>query len=242
MGTTRDDNPTTAQRWCGCCGQVRKNLAELSGTPGVFICRRCALWAARRAGQLDQPAPPSVASGASERSTIDRQVLHNELDQARIAFHRLVSGAANADLRRRSIGTRWTNKQLLFHMVFGYLLVRRLLPLVRTFDRLPDGASRLFAAALNLATRPFHVINYLGSYGGGRVLTTAHMAVVLDRTVRSLHHSLDSAHDADLRRMMHFPTSWDPYFSDTLTLAEVYHFARLHFEHHRAQLSIRPQD
>ena len=35
-------------------------------------------------------------------------------------------------------GTRWTNEQLLFHMLFGYMIVQRLLVLVKVFSRLPD--------------------------------------------------------------------------------------------------------
>ena len=35
-------------------------------------------------------------------------------------------------------GTRWTSEQLLFHMVFGYMIVQRLLILVKVFSRLPD--------------------------------------------------------------------------------------------------------
>ncbi len=35
---------------CGCCGRTQpaSRLTELGSTPGVFICARCALWAARR--------------------------------------------------------------------------------------------------------------------------------------------------------------------------------------------------
>ena len=51
-------------------------------------------------------------------------------------------------------------------MLFGYLIVRTLLGLVRMFGRLPDSYSRVFAACLNSGTRPFHVVNYLGSCGG----------------------------------------------------------------------------
>ncbi len=36
---------------CGCCGRERRRLAELGSTPGVFICRLCALWAWRRASR-----------------------------------------------------------------------------------------------------------------------------------------------------------------------------------------------
>ncbi len=73
---------------------------------------------------------------------------------------------------RRSLktaGTGWTNQQMLFHMLFGHLSVSTLLRLVRPFGRLPDGFGVVFARALNSATLPFHVINYLASCGGGLV-------------------------------------------------------------------------
>ncbi|MEW2354548.1 hypothetical protein [Spirillospora sp. NPDC029432] len=53
--------------------------------------------------------------------------------------------ATAADLARRSDGTRWTNEQLLFHMVFGYMIVLRLLVLVRLIDRLPMPVGRALA-------------------------------------------------------------------------------------------------
>ena len=40
--------------------------------------------------------------------------LHRELDEAQVTFHRLVSEANDADLRRPSAGTRCTNRQLRF--------------------------------------------------------------------------------------------------------------------------------
>jgi Mycothiol maleylpyruvate isomerase N-terminal domain len=64
------------------------------------------------------------------------------MDQARLDFRRLVGDATPADLRRPSDGTRWTNQELLFHMLFGYLIVRALLVLVRVFGLLPDGPAR----------------------------------------------------------------------------------------------------
>ena len=54
-------------------------------------------------------------------------------------------------------------------MLFGYLIVRALLPLVRFLGRLLDGVSRVFAAGLNACRKPFHVVNYLGSCGGALV-------------------------------------------------------------------------
>ena len=90
---------------------------------------------------------------------MDRTEIHAELDRVLFEFDELVTRGSAADLRRRSAGTRWTNRQVLFHMVFGYLIVRTLLPLVHALGRL--GWSRRLAAALNAARRPFHLINYL---------------------------------------------------------------------------------
>ena len=78
---------------------------------------------------------------------VSRQRVHTELDEARIAFHRLVAGATDTELRSASDGTRWTNEELLVHMLFGYLIARPLVVLAGVFSRLPKGASRGFASA-----------------------------------------------------------------------------------------------
>ena len=168
---------------------------------------------------------------------LDRRLIHDEMDKARTQFHRLLADASPVDLKRRSDGTRWTNQELLFHMLFGYFVVRTLLGLVRLFGRLPDGFSRVFASILNSGTRPFHVINYLGSCGGALVLRGARLASMFDCTIDSLHRHLDAEKEAALRRGMHFPVGWDPYFNDVMSLADVYHYGTQHFEHHRRQLT-----
>jgi len=99
---------------------------------------------------------------------VDRQVVRDEMEQARQTFHHLLDSATVAELSRPSNGTKWTNGQLLFHMLFGYLIVVRLLVLVRIFGRLPDRVSRAFAGALEASTGPFNAINYFGSVGGAK--------------------------------------------------------------------------
>jgi hypothetical protein len=44
--------------------------------------------------------------------------------------------------------------------------------------------------------------------------------------------------EATQRRGMTFPTSWDPYFTRYMTLADVYRYPTLHFEHHHRQLTL----
>jgi hypothetical protein len=160
-----------------------------------------------------------------------------EMEQSRRSFHELVAELGPSDLRRRSVGTRWTNRQLLFHLVFGYLVVRALMPLVRGFGRLPLRSSRWFAALLHAGRRPYHLINYLGSCLGGALLTPRRMVALLDRCIAALQRSLAGEDERSLALRMAFPTSWDPYFTETMTVLEVYHFGTQHFLHHRRQLA-----
>jgi heme/copper-type cytochrome/quinol oxidase subunit 1 len=166
---------------------------------------------------------------------VERQQVIDEMRRAHTDFRRLASRAGPTDLRRRTAGTRWTNRQLMFHMVFGYLIVRTLMPLVHTLGRL--GASRRFAGTLNAAWRPFHLINYLGSCGGGLVLTPRRMSALMDLTITALIRRLAAETPADLELSMHFPTRWDPYFRDTMTVLDVYHYGTEHYDHHPGQLT-----
>jgi heme/copper-type cytochrome/quinol oxidase subunit 1 len=167
---------------------------------------------------------------------MDPLEIRAELDRVRVDFHDLAGKAPAGELRRRSDGTRWTNRQLLFHLVFGFLIVRTLMPLVHVLGRL--GWSRRFAAVLDAGRRPFHLINYLGSCGGGQLLRVATMASLLDRTLRALQRRLDHETPESLALSMHFPTSWDPYFRPTMSVLDVYHYGTEHYDHHRRQLSL----
>lgn len=173
---------------------------------------------------------------------MSRELVHEELRQAGATFHQLLDSASSEDLRRRSEGTRWTNEQLLYHMLFGYLVVRALLPLVRLFGRLPLGVSGVWARLLDVSTRPFDVINYLGSVGGARIYSHRRMGAKFDRTLAALHRRLDAERDSELARRMCFPTRWDPFFKEVMTLEDVYRYPTRHFDFHRTQLTLGPQD
>ena len=84
-------------------------------------------------------------------------------------------------------------------MLFGFLVVRALLPLVKGFGRLPDAVSRGFAAALNAATRPFHVVNYLSALPGARVLRGPALGRSMDSTIGHLRARLAASQSAPSR-------------------------------------------
>jgi hypothetical protein len=166
-------------------------------------------------------------------------VLH-ELHQAPGAFRDLLAAAGPDSLSKRTTGTRWTNRQMLFHLVLGYGLVRILLPLVAVMDRLPPWVGRGFAAVLNAVATPFHVVNYVGSVVGGRLLTLHRMEVLFDHSCTALSRRLNRQEPADLRRGMPFPVRWDPFFTTRMSVLDVYHYPWQHFQFHRRQLTLDP--
>lgn len=176
---------------------------------------------------------------ANNDSTIDRGELAADFERARTDFHRLLAQGERIDAwTKPTRGTRWTNEQLLFHMMFGYMVVQRLLILVKVFSRLPDQVSRVFARVLNAATRPFDVINYYGSCAAALVYNRHRMRAKMDRVIPALQRKLAQESDDALRRGMHFPTRWDTFFTDCMTLEDVYRYPGQHFDFHKRQLTL----
>ena len=169
---------------------------------------------------------------------IDRAAITADLERARIDFQHLIEMADDDDWIKPTEGTRWNNEELLFHMVFGYMVVQRLLLLVRLFDRLPDSVSRGYARMLNGLTTPFDAINYYGSRFAARIYNRKRMARKLDRVINSLQRSLRRAPEDAFRRGMHYPDGWDPYFRDYMSLEDVYRYPGQHYDHHRRQLTL----
>ncbi|MFE2125059.1 hypothetical protein [Streptomyces amritsarensis] len=111
----------------------------------------------------------------------------------------------NARSAKATDGTRWTNKQLLWHMLFGCTLVRALFVLARLFGRLPRTVSKVFAWLLNAATIPFALINYVGPCGAAKVHGPWRIGAAFDRVIASLHRRPEAETEAGLARGMHHP-------------------------------------
>lgn len=181
---------------------------------------------------------PLVTSSAMMEVVIDRTALASDLERARSDFHHLLTLFGDDDWKKATSGTRWTNEELLFHMVFGYMVVQRLLAVVRVFGRMPDCASRRYAWLLDAGTRLFDIINYYGTRLAALVYNRNRMAAKFDRVIKALERSLASEDEDSMSRGMHFPTRWDPYFREHMTLVDVYRYPGQHYDHHRQQLTL----
>ena len=98
--------------------------------------------------------------------------------------------------------------------------------------------SRVYARALDAGTRPFDLINYYGSCAAALVYNRHRMGAKMDRVIASLHRSIARSTDEALLRGMHFPTRWDPFFKDYMTLEDVYRYPGQHFDFHQRQLTL----
>ena len=168
---------------------------------------------------------------------VDKLAVHEELERVRQGFARHIADMTAADLSQASNGTKWTNRQLLFHMLFGYVIVRRLIWMVKLLSYLPNVATKPFAAMLNSAAKPFNWVNYIGPVGAARIISPARMQHWLDGLTVWLEKDLNRQDSKSLGRGMYYPTKWDPYFKRHMTLADLYRYPTQHFDHHDRQLS-----
>lgn len=179
-----------------------------------------------------------MSVGEDASGVVNWAAIVADLTSCRDGLRHLLAAATPDQLRVRTDGTKWSSEQLLFHMVFGFLVVRRLLPPVRLMSVLPTSVGRWFARALDAGRVPFHWVNYAASCGGALVFNHARMGWLSDRTIDHLVVSLEAEHEYRLTRGMPFPTRWDPYFDSFMSLADVYAHPVLHYAHHRAQLTL----
>ena len=166
-----------------------------------------------------------------------RQTTAAELRVAQAEFHTLLGAVSDDAWRRRSHNPGWTNGEILFHMALGFFLLPTLLPLVRLLGRLPRGASRPFAAGLNLLTGPFNWINALGPRGGARVFRRRSLGRAYDWVIARALRTVEQLPEAEWQRGMYYPTRWDALFREYTTLEAILRYPTAHMRFHADQLA-----
>nr|WP_015061929.1 DinB family protein [Arthrobacter sp. J3.40]AFK89306.1 hypothetical protein [Arthrobacter sp. J3.40] len=152
---------------------------------------------------------------------------------------RTITQSARADeLDFPSLGTRWTNRQLLFHLVLGQNITLSGIPLLGLFSTLPPAASRSWSRLLDTCAGPYNWVNWAGSAAAGQVLNPEGMLRMMDTTTKIIVKWYDGADEKALSRGMSMPASWDPYFAPWMDRRAILEWAPRHYRHHRAQLTL----
>ncbi len=162
--------------------------------------------------------------------------LRSELEASRMAFHTLLDSLSDADLKKKSHNTAWTNKHIVVHMAMGFFILPSLLLVALLFGRLPKPLSKLFALLLTVTTLPFNWINALGPYLGGTVFTRTSLGKTFDWFHARIVQLVQSIPEEELKRGMYYPTPWDPLtFQDSMTLEDIVRIPTRHFTFHLEQ-------
>jgi len=165
-----------------------------------------------------------------------RAAVAAELEDARRGFHEMLASLSPEDWEGPSRNRAWTNGQLLFHIMFGFLLVPPLWRIMQLFGRLPANWSRTFARVLDYSTPLYNWINGLLPRLGTRVYGPEALARTYDRIHAQILRRLWLISEADWNRGMHYPMRWDPRFSEVMQIGAVPRWAVAHQRHHRTQL------
>jgi hypothetical protein len=171
-----------------------------------------------------------------------QEALRLELDEARAAFHAALGAMPSESWRAPSRNRGWTNAELCFHMLLGFILVPPLLRIMRWMALLPAWCDRGFAWLLDGATPLFNRVNALGPRVGARLLSRDAMARVFDRVHSRILRRLGEMEARDLERRMRYPTRWDPRFRAVMTAEDLLRYPSMHLEHHLRQLSPAPAE
>lgn len=153
-------------------------------------------------------------------------------------FRAIIESANAHELDLPSAGTRWTNRQLLFHLVLGQNVALSGIPLCGLFSRLPPSVARNWSRLLDACAGPYNWVNWVGSAAAGRVLKPQAMVRMMDRTTGTIVGWYDRTDGEALRRGMTIPASWDPYFTSWMDRRDIFEWAPKHYRHHRAQLTL----
>jgi hypothetical protein len=172
-------------------------------------------------------------NAASEETRLH---LRAELEAARQEFHAMAAAVSEEAWSEPSNNPGWTNGQVLFHVLLGFLLVPPLARLLVVFGHLPGALGRAFARLLDLPTPFFHGINAAGPRGAARMLGRNGVIARFDRVHRVILTRLERVRPEQWTLAMAYPTRWDPRFRSEMRLEDLFHYPVLHLRHHRSQL------
>jgi len=149
----------------------------------------------------------------------------------------LVNSLPDSALNKRSANPGWTNGQIIWHIVFAFILTPILIVILRFFGRLPRRWSKLFALALNYSTPVFNLVNAIGPRVAVKIFTRRSIARLFDRIIDRILIMIYNTKDRDWELGMYYPNRWDPTnFKEYMTFNDIVHYPILHLRHHLAEV------
>ena len=167
-----------------------------------------------------------------------KERIRKEIVKVREVYNKLLYSLTNADMAKKSKNAGWTNGEILFHILLGFIVVILLFPLVKMFARLPKSWSKKFANFLNFSTPVFNFLNALGARVGGKIFNKELLKKKFDWVIEGLLKKLSDMKENDWEMGMYAPNKWDSLFDEFMTLEKLFSYPVKHFNFHAKQIQV----
>ncbi len=158
-----------------------------------------------------------------------RDELRQEIEETRAAFHRLLEEVPDEALSRPSDNPAWTVGEVLYHMSLAPRMMVSDVSMITGQRKVYKLLPKLIPQAL------FDWVNKVYTRSKGRNLSRAELANVYDEATRKILQVLESVQDEDFQKSAIYP-GWDPLLAGEVTLAQLFHYVKAHFEVHERQI------
>jgi len=158
-----------------------------------------------------------------------RDELHQEIEGTRTAFHQLLATIPDEALSRPSDNPAWTIGEVLYHMSLAPRLMVADVSMITGEHKSYQLVPKLIPQAL------FDWVNKVYTRSQGRNLSRSELADAYDQATAKILQTLASVQDEDFQKSAIYP-GWDPLLSGEVTLVQLFHYVKAHFELHEQQI------
>ena len=166
--------------------------------------------------------------------TASREELRQELEATRVAFLELLDRVPPELYDYPSDNPAWNVGQVLFHMSLAPRLLIQDVRLITKQSWLIRLIPKLIPRAL------FDWLNKQYTRFGARHPSHAFFAQAYDEAHAITLRALDSVSDGDFALEVTYP-GWDPMLAGRITIANLFHYIKRHFEAHASQIEAQIQ-
>ncbi len=158
-----------------------------------------------------------------------RERLRQEIEDTRLAFHRLLDSLPEEALSLPSSNPAWNVGQVLYHIAIipRYMIVE--VVMIRWQAWLYQLLPRLIPKGL------FDGLNARMTRFGARGTSRQRLAETYDRSYQASLRAITSVPDADFDKHLNYPL-WDPLLAGEVMVEYLFGYIKRHFDSHAAQI------
>lgn len=164
-----------------------------------------------------------------------REELRNEIENTRKSFCELLDSIPDEAFKHSSDNPAWTIGEVLYHMSLAPRMLGTDVKMILN----QNWFYRLIPAIIPKSL--YDWINKILTKYGARNLTREFLASEYDKAHLATIKALNAVKETDFKKKLNYP-DWDPLLSGEVTLERLFHYIKLHFDAHAAQIQLIFED